>query len=63
MSTTEEKEDEIDYLHPDGKPADGAEKLNTVEEKAVAETSKDKSIAEVDGHHMCSPGCQKHHNV
>ncbi|MBS1956135.1 MAG: hypothetical protein JST89_18265 [Cyanobacteria bacterium SZAS-4] len=62
MSTTK-KEDDIDYLHPDGKPADGAKKLKTVEEKAIAESTKGKSIAEVDGHHMCSPGCQKQHAV
>ncbi len=62
MSTTKE-EDDIDYLHPDGKPADGAKKLKTVEEKAIAESTQSKSIAEADGHHMCSPSCQKHHNV
>ena len=62
MSTTKQ-EDDVDYLHPDGKPAAPAKNLNTVEEKAMAEQSKDKSIAEADGHHVCSPSCQKHHEV
>ncbi len=62
MSTTEENDD-VDYLHPDGKPAAPAKTTNTVEEKALAEQSKDKSIAEVDGHHVCSPSCQTHHKL
>ncbi|MBI2810300.1 MAG: hypothetical protein HYX67_05690 [Candidatus Melainabacteria bacterium] len=62
MSTTEQ-EDDIDYLHPDGKPATPAKKLTTVEEKATAEKSTEKSIAEADGHHICSDSCQKHHQV
>lgn len=62
MSTTKEQED-IDYLHPDGKPAAPAKKTKSEEEYALAEKSVEKSIAEADGHHMCSPECQKHHQV
>ncbi len=62
MSTTKQ-EDEIDYLHPDGKPAAPAKSASTVEEKATAEKSEEKSLAEVDGHHVCSASCQKHHQI
>jgi hypothetical protein len=55
-------EDNVDYLHPDGKPAT-SEKVKTVEEYAIGEKSVQKSIDEADGHHMCSDECQKHHLV
>ena len=57
------QEDDIDYLHPDGKPAAPAKKIKTEEEYAIAEKSTEKSIAEADGHHMCSKDCQQHHQV
>jgi hypothetical protein len=56
MSTKQSQD--IDYLHPDGKPAAPAQKQASEEEAALAERDKDKAIAEVDGHHMCSPSCQ-----
>ncbi len=60
----EDKLDEtnVDYLHPDGKPATW-KKVKTEEEYAIAEKSVQKSIDEADGHHMCSSECQKHHLV
>ncbi|MBS2001654.1 MAG: hypothetical protein U0103_02650 [Candidatus Obscuribacterales bacterium] len=61
MSTTKEEKD-IDYLHPDGKPSTPVGKAHD-EESALKEKSVEKSIAEADGHHMCSPDCQKHHQV
>lgn len=62
MSTTKQEEN-IDYLHPDGKPAAPAKKLKSAEEKAEAQKSVQKSIDEADGHHMCSSECQSHHDV
>jgi hypothetical protein len=56
------QEENVDYLHPDGKPANPS-KLKTEEEYAIAEKSVQKSIDEADGHHMCTPDCQKHHDV
>ncbi|HEY9731266.1 MAG TPA: hypothetical protein V6C89_05105 [Drouetiella sp.] len=69
MSTTNQTKDQnqdqadIDYLHPDGKPAATTKKTKSEEEYALAEKSTEKSIAEADGHHMCSSECQKHHQV
>lgn len=61
MSTTKEEKD-IDYLHPDGKPSTPAGKAKD-EGQAAQDKSIEKSIAEADGHHMCSSECQKHHQV
>ena len=54
-------DDDIDYLHPDGKPkvsdcqkkTDDAERLKPVSRA---------SIDEADGHHMCSEGCRRRHS-
>ncbi len=56
-----QEEENVDYLHPDGKPADSEKK--TEDEYAIKRKSRQTSIDEADGHHMCSAECQKHHLV
>lgn len=63
MSTTKPQDENIDYLHPDGKPATPPKEEKSEEERALNEKSSDKQIAEADGHHICSADCQKHHAV
>lgn len=60
------EDEEIDYLHPDGKPqnakaADG-ETFDGRELEAAAR--REKSMAfDIDGHHMCSAECQHKHKT
>jgi hypothetical protein len=51
---------EIDYLHPNGKPA-VQEEPKSQEEIALESASRQKSIDEADGHHMCSDRCKLEH--
>jgi hypothetical protein len=67
MQTQEEKQitidkDNIDYMHPDGKPVSQACK-KTEEELVQEQKSVQRAINEADGHHICSAGCQQHHKV
>jgi cytochrome c5 len=58
---------EIDYLHPHGKPEMGSETIDEkdrpIEEKMRESRTSQKAIEEADGHHVCSQKCQKHHSV
>ena len=52
----------IDYMHPHGKPT-AQESKKTEEELVQEQKSVQKAIDEADGHHMCSDACQRHHRV
>jgi hypothetical protein len=54
--------DDIDYMHPNGKPIT-QECQKTEEELVKEQKSVQKSIDEADGHHICSDSCQRHHKV
>ena len=60
-----EKSEEIDYMHPDGKPtaADKVTEKLSVEEKVQDLKSTRTALEEADGHHLCSDKCQTHHAV
>lgn len=62
MSVPKQEDEEIDYLHPSGKPTT-IEKPKTQEELSRENQSVQKSIDDADGHHMCSDNCQRHHKV
>jgi len=60
-------ENDIDYLHPDGKPEQnkdtGKEVKKSIEEQLEDVRTVQQSIDEADGHHVCSSKCQTHHKV
>jgi hypothetical protein len=61
----EETSEEIDYMHPDGKPtaADKVMENPSIEEKVEDLKSTQKALEEADGHHVCTDKCQEHHAV
>jgi len=61
-------ENDIDYLHPHGKPKTKAEpepKSKKFDERELEQAAKNDRTAmiDADGHHICSPECQKVHKV
>ncbi len=58
----------IDYMHPDGKPMQDEEgearndQFDGRELEAEAKRQKN-ALLDADGHHICSPECQKHHRM
>jgi len=66
MTNQKSQTDEIDYLHPDGKPnveGEGRKAEFDAEEVAQEQVQRNKAIEEADGHHVCSETCQAHHKV
>jgi len=68
MAADKIDENDIDYMHPNGKlemsPEDAVAEANeSIEEKLEDVRTTQQSIDEADGHHVCSSTCQLHHNV
>jgi hypothetical protein len=67
MASQKTNENEIDYMHPHGKPEMKPEAIDEafepIEQKIKDARASQKSIEEADGHHVCSKKCQKHHSV
>ncbi|HEY9775829.1 MAG TPA: hypothetical protein V6C81_18855 [Planktothrix sp.] len=63
----EQENTDIDYLHPEGKPVkkvDPKEETKFDGRELEAASRREKStMIDVDGHHICSAECQKHHKV
>lgn len=61
-----QNEDDIDYLHPQGKPVTKAQpepKSKKFDERELEQSAKSERAAmiDADGHHICSSECQKTH--
>ncbi|HEY9712944.1 MAG TPA: hypothetical protein V6C72_05720 [Chroococcales cyanobacterium] len=59
-SKLESADDDIDYLHPDGKPR-VSEQQKQVDKSEREKPVSEKSIEEADGHHMCTAQCRNRH--
>jgi hypothetical protein len=59
--------DDIDYLHPHGKPASPKvdKQKHAFDGRELEEDAKSKknALIDADGHHICSPECQKRHKL
>lgn len=54
--------DDIDYLHPEGKPIVSDRQKHMDKEERDKPISK-KSLDEADGHHMCNDRCKSKHTA
>ena len=67
MNKDVERED-IDYLHPEGKPVKASvsternEKFDGRDLEAAAKREKS-ALIDTDGHHICSQECRKKHRI
>jgi hypothetical protein len=53
----------IDYMHPHGKPKTLVEDEQSFEAALREKQASKRQLDEADGHHMCHNACQKHHRV
>jgi hypothetical protein len=69
MSTKKLRDDSysqnIDYLHPHGKPMEEvqADEEQTIEKQVESRKQTRRAIEEADGHHICATDCQRHHRI
>jgi hypothetical protein len=60
----QDNEEDIDYMHPDGKPPaikkPAEEKFDGRELEAASRREK-RALIDADGHHICSSECQRKH--
>ncbi len=61
------EDEEIDYLHPDGKPVSESKSTDGTifdERELEAASKREKNaLVDADGHHMCSAECQHKHKT
>ncbi|MGH9547791.1 MAG: hypothetical protein ACRD3W_00385 [Terriglobales bacterium] len=68
MMMDKKQSDDIDYLHPEGKPEGSRlekDTGNTFDEHEAEADAKRRRNSEIDtdGHHMCSQECQRRHKT